>query len=58
MTNTIFYVYSFIEKKLEKLPFFSATHIISMSVTGYLLSMHDEYSARYDHIETLSQCVE
>ena len=35
------------KKKLEKLPFFSATHKITY-IAGYLSSTHDEYWARYD----------
>ena len=46
-----------LEKKLEKVSFFSATHKITY-IAGYLLSTQDEYCARYDHIWTLSQCVE
>ena len=45
-----------LERKLEKLPFFSATHKITY-IAGYTLSTQDEYWARYDHIWTLSQCV-
>ena len=44
-------------KKLEKLPFFSATPKITY-IALYLFSMHNEYCACYDHIWTLSQCVE
>ena len=45
------------KKKAGKLLFFFATDKITY-IAGHLLSKHDEYWARYDHIWTLSQCVE